>query len=529
MADTYPEIFDGYRIVRPAIGRGGAGVVHEALTPDGQRVAIKVLDRQTIEARLLKRFEEQHASRGSDSIEPAEETRRAYEKYVEHFKEEYQTLVSLAHPNIARVRHIGFYEGHFYIVSEFVDGKPIAEHVRGWKPLDMIPLFIQALSGLDFIHRSGLIHLDIKSQNILVHATDSGPQVKIIDFGLAMQPADYSGGFMGTLSTMAPEVALGFKEQVDARADLFSFGVVMYQCITWGRLPFGRLARDDRMEMRRDIEYEAHQNLRLPSRAHRKDSDLVPEFLDTIVIRLLAHKPQDRFYGNARAVINALTTHMPDVFRDDPDTRGAYLRPERGRLIGRDEELETVEKGIQTLVEGNQPSISIFSITGEGGMGKTLFLKHLKDAADKYVETVSVHSLVFPANEDVIEEKTANLSRQLAENAKPVIVFIDDLHELSSNSKAVGVISGLIRLVVERRHKPDVYAGIQPAMLVFTTTAQPSGFLSWLASILASNPEALQTIVLKPFSAKDIETYLLSTPALHGRELPKERVDALYR
>lgn len=550
MADTYPEIFDGYRIVKPAIGHGGAGVVHKAIASDGQHVAIKVLDRKTIEARLLKRFEERRESTGGDSTEPTEETRRAYEKYVERFKEEYHVLVGLDHPNIARVHHIGFYEGQFYIVSEFVDGKPIAEYVRGWEPMRMIPFFIQALNGLDFIHRNGLIHLDIKSENILVcenracaplhlctcenvsgtgaHAprgSGAGFLVKLIDFGLAMQPADYTGGFMGSVPTMAPEVALGLKEQVDARADLYSIGSVMYQCITWGSFPFIRPGKGDREAVRRAIEREGRLRAYSLSSAHHSRPGLVPEFLDTIVMRLLAHKPEDRLYSNARAVINALTTHMPDAFQDTPETRGAYLKPERGKYIGRDKEVALVEENIQLLIDGKGPAIPVFCITGGDGMGKTYFLKHLRDMADRHVETISIHSFAFPANEDAIEEKTTNLSQRLAENAKPVLVLIDNLQELPANSKVVAVIGGLIRLIIERRHKPAVYAGIQPAMFVLTTTAQ----IAWITNALDRDVDAMKTIELKPFDTKDVETYLLSTPALQGKELPQERVDALYR
>ncbi len=225
---TSPSVFDGYTIRRANIASGSAGVVHEAVSSDGKRVAIKVLNRSAVEAKLAELVKKSRPGIERRPQEWEAEIQRQFAINIESFKSEYTWLTSLHHPNIAKVHGIGFHEGLFYIAYEFIEGKTLAEHVRDWKPVDMIPLFVQALQGLDYIHRNGLIHLDIKPDNILVQTVDGKPLVKIIDFGLAMPPESYSGGFYGTVATMAPEVALGRKELVDARADLLSFGVVMY-------------------------------------------------------------------------------------------------------------------------------------------------------------------------------------------------------------------------------------------------------------------------------------------------------------
>jgi len=150
---------------------------------------------------------------------------------------------------------------------------------------------------------------------------------------------DYEGKLAGTPAYIAPEVALGHKEEVDARADLFSFGVVMRECLTWGGRPFARPTDGNIEALRQAIEREASLKIYPPSAAHAHKPGFVPEYLDTIVMRLIAHRPADRFYGNARAVINALTTRMPDAFKDSAETKSSYLAPENDRHIEHEGEL----------------------------------------------------------------------------------------------------------------------------------------------------------------------------------------------
>lgn len=527
MNDT--PLFGSYQIKRSNIASGGAGVVHEAISSDGTRVAIKVLNKESIEKKLTEIIKQTKPDLTKNPEEFAKELQRSYERHVSDFKSEYQWLVNLNHPNIAKVHEIGFHEGHFYIAYEYIEGKSLILHMRGWKPVEMVPLFIQVLNGLDYIHRNGIIHLDIKSENILVQMVEGKPVVKIIDFGLAITPKAYSGDFIGTIPTIAPEVALGKKEDVDARADLFSFAAVMYHCITWGvRFPFPRPTSGDIDFLRKYIlEREPALEIPAPCHVHRRREGFAAPFLDTIVMRLLAQDPANRFYGNARAVINALSTHLPDAFKDTPDTLGSYLRPELNRYIGRDTEVETVEKNVRMLVDGKQPPYSIFRIVGAKGLGKTHFLNHVRETAERHVEKISVHTISFPATTEALESRIAALTKQLAENTKPLLVLIDNLHDLPIDAGAQSIaqtITGLARLIAEGKRSEVTYSDIEPVMLIFTTGAEDIS-----ASPLADFNDVISRIELKPFSVEDIREYLQTTPALKGKDISPERAEALQR
>jgi Tol biopolymer transport system component len=222
------ETISHYQIVAE-LGRGGMGVVYKAEdTLLGRPVALKFL----------------RPEMGSGASSPLGSP--AQENALERFRREARAASALNHPNICIVHDVGWHEGAPYMVLEYLEGRTLRESVEtGPLPVfTVIDLGIQIADALAAAHAKGIIHRDIKPTNILV--TPAG-QVKVLDFGLAKpQPKDPQspaagtsltnpGIAVGTVAYMSPEQARG--EEVDARSDLFSMGIVLYEVAT-GHRPF---------------------------------------------------------------------------------------------------------------------------------------------------------------------------------------------------------------------------------------------------------------------------------------------------
>src|SRR5450755_3177529 len=161
--------------------------------------------------------------------------------FVSRFRREALSAARLVHPNIVQVFDFGFDERQHqhFIVMEHVPGHSCAELLRDRGHLDVEPgveIISQACRGLDYAHRNGVVHRDVKPGNLLVSDTDV---VKLADFGIARATDQSSitqvGSVLGTAAYLAPEQARG--EEAGPRADLYSLGVVTYQLMS-GRLPY---------------------------------------------------------------------------------------------------------------------------------------------------------------------------------------------------------------------------------------------------------------------------------------------------
>jgi eukaryotic-like serine/threonine-protein kinase len=200
--------------------------------------------------------------------------------FVSRFRREALAAARLVHPNVVQVFDFGFDEaaGQHFIVMEHVPGRSGAELLRERGQLDVdeaVDIVAQACRGLDYAHRNGVVHRDVKPGNLLV--TDEGG-VKLADFGIAKATEQSSitqvGSVLGTASYLAPEQARG--EEAGPRADLYSLGVVAYQLLC-GRLPYEATSLS---------ELALKQQRELPLRLDALNSAVPPELAQAIALAL---------------------------------------------------------------------------------------------------------------------------------------------------------------------------------------------------------------------------------------------------
>jgi serine/threonine-protein kinase len=204
------------------------------------------------------------------------------------FQQEAQAAARLNHPNIVSIYHVGKMRNQHYIVMEYLKGRSFAQLLKSRTefPLPfLLKLMVQICIALDFAHQRGVIHRDIKPDNIILLENDT---VKVTDFGIAriegselVKTKDET--FMGSIAYCSPEQ---FKEfsKVDNRSDIFSLGVVLYQMMT-GQLPF---TGSSPWEVMTNI----ITNQPVPPKRIERD---LPVRLDRIIIKALSKKPENRF------------------------------------------------------------------------------------------------------------------------------------------------------------------------------------------------------------------------------------------
>ena len=300
-------VIDHYQVIS-LLGAGGMGEVYRARDQRlGREVALKILS----------------------------DTGPANEGLVRRFEYEVRAVAAFNHPNICHLYDVGLWNGRPFFTMELLDGRTLRDHIAG-SPIpvsELLSFGIQIANALNAAHGKGILHRDIKPANIF--ATSQGP-LKVMDFGLAKRAArDTSsqeptwsgartlpGSAMGTIAYMSPEQARAL--DLDARTDLFSFGVVLYEMAT-GVQPFRGSTTA--------VVFDAILN-QIPEPPSRLNPEISPE-LDRIILTALEKDREIRFQSAAemRAALKRVQRSL-----ETPSTAHIYAQPASSPAARSDED-----------------------------------------------------------------------------------------------------------------------------------------------------------------------------------------------
>jgi serine/threonine protein kinase len=273
------DLLEGRYQIEAHLGEGGVGVVYRALQLKlHRRVAVKLLLQEVI---------------GEEELRP-------------RFQQEALTLAALSHPNIVTLQDYGVVRGRPFLVMELLEGRTLRQIIDGESPLSplrTLTLVRQLLLALAYAHELGVVHRDLKPANIIVRALPAYEHVKVLDFGMVKllpgskldrgEQLTRQGFTFGTPAYMSPEHAIG--ADVDARSDLYSVGVLLFELLT-GHKPFEGEVQDILRQ---------HLNAPVPLLADRRPELAELIELQALVDKAMAKEVVDRF-ASAQAMLEVI-------------------------------------------------------------------------------------------------------------------------------------------------------------------------------------------------------------------------------
>jgi len=490
------QLPDRYRKVR-TLGEGGSGSA--LLVQDrrsGEHVALKFLSLGGEEPELLAPL----------------------------FQNEFRTLAQFRHPRVVPVHDFGYADGQPYFTMAFVPGETGRSFVREDRLAqpDIVRLAALLLEALDYIHARGVVHRDVKPENLIVRRGEGGLEPVLIDFGLAVAAGGgRPGRAAGTLPYVAPEVLRG--ERARPAADQFALGMVLFEVAT-GRpfAPPGELLREPERLL-------AAERVRQEYRAHARGA--APRRLEEVIARLVAPRPRDRFATAGEALQLLARFYDPALAAGLEEAAAARVEIEDPPLAGRAGAMTRLMERVDRLV-ADRLAEPVMVVAGPAGIGVSRVLAAMRnEAAFLGCDTLlanSLHGLArdtahVPGVDASCEgtdpaEVVFRIDHAISElpPRRRIVVALDDVH--AASDAEVAALRGWVR-ALERRDRPRVLlvlggrnAGAAPGAELLRT---------------AGRAVPVETRELAPLDARDIRAVLRGMTGLES--FPGELVPMLER
>lgn len=399
MTNRKNVIADRYEVVSH-IGQGGMADVFLAVdTILNRQVAIKIL----------------RADLSTDAVS------------ILRFEREAQAAAALAHPNIVEIYDVGDYKGHHYIVMEYVTGKTLKQVIRSRGPLvneEAVDIMKQLCSAISEAHSRGIIHRDIKPQNVIVKADGS---IKILDFGIATAKGSMqltqANNVMGSVHYLAPELAKG--EAASPQSDIYALGIVLYEMLA-GDVPF---RADQAVQI-------ALKHMREPMPDVRLINASVPQSIANVITRATAKDPNNR-YGSCREMLQDISTCLrperlnerklvlhEDIQKQKKEQTNVKAEPARGKhtnfTSSHTYETSSHEKGKNYT----KPVATIFGIVVAVGIIAALIFNFLpRNTKVPSIQGMSLQDAEKALHKANLNIDESNISYELTEDIEQGIVI----------------------------------------------------------------------------------------------------------
>jgi tetratricopeptide (TPR) repeat protein len=427
------------------------------------------------------------------------------------FRREFRALSRLKHSNILDVYEWGMHGDRPWFTMELLEGRDLRAELRTWQDLEppdryarVEEVLLQVTRALAYVHDRGLVHRDVTPTNIMVLPDG---RVKVMDFGVVKDlgaELTQVGEVIGTVAYIAPEQIVG--DAVDARADLYSLGTVLYLMLT-GKRPFTAPT------LQGYLEKHLHEMPRSP----REVEPLVPEILDRVCMRLLSKAPLDRY---------ASAVHLLNVLGAGEDAEEIEDRwPPRS--VGRTYQKARMREALDDLAAGHGGAALL--LTAGAGQGKTRML----DVAETYARQrglivargrcrphdrpfgafvgvyralaepdapALLHAVMEGEDDEVGHERYPVMAafRDLIVSRAPCVVLVDDLEK--ADPATVELVSYLVRNTLELANEPVDF---------LLTHEHKEGVESLAERQLLESPP-VERLVLGPLEPSEVEELVLS-------------------